>query len=173
MSQTQPPNDVANSAVSLKTSAGPIAAGSYAYVQNQPSDEIDLVELLGFFWKIKIEIILGTVLGIVAGGIVAFKVLPVTYRTQIPLVLDKNEIGVTEPKKLVESFNNALNVSDNARLVWRSVFNQSPELARTLKGKPERFHLGRSASRARTHPTFGRTLRFSDSNGIQHHGWRG
>ena len=133
MSQTQPPNDVANSAVSLKTSAGPIAAGSYAYVQNQPSDEIDLVELLGFFWKIKIEIILGAVLGIVAGGIVGFKVLPVTYRTQIPLVLDKNEIGVTEPKKLVESFNNALNVSDNARLVWRSVFNQSPELARTLK----------------------------------------
>lgn len=133
MSQTQPPNDAANSAVSLKAPAGPMAAGSYAYVQNQPSDEIDLVELLGFFWKIKFEIILGAVLGIVTGAIIAFKVMPVTYRTQISLVLDKNEIGAVEPKKLVESYNNALNRSDNARLVWRSVFNQSPELARILK----------------------------------------
>jgi hypothetical protein len=109
---------------------GSAAPTGYGY---QPSDEIDLVELLGFFWKIKIEILVGAVLGIAAGAVVALKVLPVSYHTQIPLVLDKNELGVAEPKKLVESFNSALNVSDNARLIWRSVFNQSPELARTLK----------------------------------------
>jgi|GEM_PF-725218 len=130
MSQNQSPLDhSSNTAGHQPTQAGTAPAG-YAY---QPSDEIDLVELLGFFWKIKLEIALGAVLGIAAGAFVALKVLPVSYHTQIPLVLDKSEVAVAEPKKLVESFNSALNVSDNARLIWRSVFNQSPELARTLK----------------------------------------
>lgn len=108
-------------------------AQPYGYPPNYPNDEIDLVELLGFFWKIRLEIILGAVVGALIGLAVAYKVLPVSYRTQIPLVLDKNELNVDDPKKLVESFNSALNVSDVSRLVWRSVFNQSPELARTLK----------------------------------------
>lgn len=108
-------------------------AQPYGYPHNYPNDEIDLVELLGFFWKIKLEIALGAVVGALIGLGVAYKVLPVTYRTQIPLVLDKNELNIEDPKKLVENVNNALNVSDVSRLVWRSVFNQSPELARTLK----------------------------------------
>jgi hypothetical protein len=130
MSQNQPPQDHYPNTANPQTTTGAATPTGYGY---QPSDEIDLVELLGFFWKIKIEIAVGALLGIAAGAFVALKVLPVTYHTQIPLVLEKNELGVAEPKKLVESFNSALNVSDNARLIWRSVFNQSPELARTLK----------------------------------------
>lgn len=105
----------------------------YGYQQNYPTDEIDLVELVGFFWRIKLEIIVGAVVGALIGLAVAYKVLPVSYRTQIPLVLDKSEVNVEDPKKLVANFNGALNVSDVSRIVWRSVFNQSPELARTLK----------------------------------------
>lgn len=133
MSQTQPPQDNSILQPSGAGPAGAVAHQNYSYPANQPSDEIDLVELLAFFWKIKIEIILGAVLGLFAGAGVAWKILPVTYRTQIPLVLEKNETALAEPKKMVENFNSALNVSDNARVLWRSVFNQSPELARLLK----------------------------------------
>lgn len=97
------------------------------------SDEIDLVELIGFFWKIKIEIVAGLVVGILAGALVAFRFLPVTYKSQFPLSLDKNEPTPTDPKKFVENFNMTLNSTETARLIWGSVFNQSPEFAKILK----------------------------------------
>lgn len=97
------------------------------------SDEIDLVELLGFFWKIKLEIILGVVVGVIGGAFVALKVLPINYKTQIPLSLEKSEPALVDPKKFVEAFNASLNSAETARSVWRSVLNQSPELGRVLR----------------------------------------
>ena len=133
MSETQSAQANAPLTSTTVQPAPAVQSQALGYQPNYPNDEIDLVELLGFFWKIKLEIVVGAVVGELIGLAVAYKVLPVSYRTQIPLVLDKNEINVDDPKKLVENFNNAINVSDVSRLVWRSVFNQSPELARTLK----------------------------------------
>ena len=133
MSETQSAQANAPLTSTTVQPAPAVQSQALGYQPNYPNDEIDLVELLGFFWKIKLEIVVGAVVGALIGLAVAYKVLPVSYRTQIPLVLDKNEINVDDPKKLVENFNNAINVSDVSRLVWRSVFNQSPELARTLK----------------------------------------
>ncbi|MEY4064305.1 MAG: hypothetical protein RIR26_513 [Pseudomonadota bacterium] len=133
MSQIQPPQDQTIQNPSGNASALIGGFPNYSNQMNPPSDEIDLVELLAFFWKIKLEIALGATVGLLLGGLVAWRVLPVTYRTQIPLVLEKSETVLGESKKMVENFNNALNVSDNARVLWRSVFNQSPELARLLK----------------------------------------
>lgn len=98
-----------------------------------PSDEIDLVELLGFFWKIKFEIVAGLIIGLIGGAAVAYRVLPVVYKTQIPLSLDKSEPQLADAKKFVETFNATLNSTETARLIWRSVFNQSPELGRVFK----------------------------------------
>lgn len=134
MSQVQPPQDATNSSMPVAAvGQGSMNAVAHGYSANSPSDEIDLVELMGFFWKIKTEIVLGMLVGVIVGAGVALKFMPVTYRTQIPLVLDKAETAAAEPKKMAEAFNNALNSSDNARQIWRSVFNQSPELARELK----------------------------------------
>lgn len=98
-----------------------------------PSDEIDLVELLGFFWKIKFEIVAGLIIGLIGGAAVAYRVLPVVYKTQIPLSLDKTEPPLADAKKFVETFNSTLNSTETARLIWRSVSNQSPELGRVFK----------------------------------------
>lgn len=126
-SEMQVHHTIASASAQSATAMNPM----YAYPQ--PTDEIDLVELLGFFWKIKLEIALGLVVGVLGGAFVAFQILPVTYKTQIPLSLDKSEPALPDAKKFVEAFNNTLNSTDTARLVWRSVFNQSPELGRVLK----------------------------------------
>ncbi|NBW82509.1 hypothetical protein EBR21_12215 [bacterium] len=103
------------------------------YGYQNTSDEIDLVELLGFFWKIKLEIVLGVVVGVLGGAFVALKVLPVNYKTQIPLSLEKSEPALADPKKFVETFNASLNSAETARALWRSVLNQSPELGRVMR----------------------------------------
>lgn len=105
--------------------------GMYGY--GQASDEIDLVELLGFFWKIRRDILIGLVVGILGGAAVAMRVLPVTYKSEIPLSLEKTEPDLADPKKFLETFNNTLNSATVARSLWRSVFNQSPELGRSVK----------------------------------------
>jgi hypothetical protein len=113
------------------------AAGAAAlnpmYGYQNSSDEIDLVELLGFFWKIKLEILLGVIVGVLGGAFVALKVLPVNFKTQIPLSLEKSEPALADPKKFVEAFNASLNSAETARSLWRSVLNQSPELGRVMR----------------------------------------
>lgn len=110
---------------------GQLMNGMYGY--GQASDEIDLVELLGFFWKIRRDILIGLVVGILGGAVVALRVLPVTYKSEIPLSLEKTEPDLSDSKKFLETFNNTLNSATVARSIWRSVFNQSPELGRSVK----------------------------------------
>jgi hypothetical protein len=97
------------------------------------SDEIDLVELLGFFWKIRREIAVGLVTGLVLGSVVGFRVLPVTYKSQIPLSLGRAEDSVKDPKAFADQFNKRLNSALVAQSFWQELAAQSPEFAAALK----------------------------------------
>jgi hypothetical protein len=105
----------------------------FPYGYNQPSDEIDLVELLGFFWKIRTEILIGLAAGLIIGGVIGQRFVKNSFKTEIPLSLERDEPSVADTKKFVETFNNNLNSTEISRQVWRSVLNQTPDLVRSFK----------------------------------------
>lgn len=133
MTQVQSSQDVAQPLTAAGVASGPLQSGLQNTSLNSPSDEIDLVELVAFFWKIKIEIFVGALIGLVIGGVVGFRFLSTNYRSDIPLMIDRNEKTALDSALLLTMYNNEINASGNARQIWRSVFNQSPELARVLR----------------------------------------
>ena len=100
-----------------------------SYDNSENSDEIDLVELFGFVFRIRKYLALGLVLGAAVGGALAFLLPSPTYLSKVSVTLDSASLpAITDSKKVVESFAGALASPDLAIVALKHIWDGAPKL---------------------------------------------
>jgi hypothetical protein len=108
----------------------PLPAGE----RPSPMDEVDLVDVFAFFWKIRKYVISGAVLGAACTLAYAFLFVSPKYISKIPLSVDVKSLpAITDSKKLKETFLVVLSSLDGATAAFQSLLENSPQLAKNLQ----------------------------------------
>jgi hypothetical protein len=94
------------------------------------SDEIDLRDLIKFVWGLRLYLVAGAALGAAAGFVLPGRVVPLKYRTQIPIRLDVKSLpALSDPKQLVDALNSVLATSEADQTFHQSFARAFPSYA--------------------------------------------
>ena len=118
----------------IRSSFGHETSDAASYAANSPGDEIDLIEFLGFLWRVRVYALVGLSCGLLAGGLIAFGMLPNVYTSRMSVTIEPKSLpAITDPKRVIEGYSSALNSVDLAAGAFESILRASPALAENLK----------------------------------------
>lgn len=110
-------------------------APSRSQVQSPDAgDEIDLVELLGFLFRIRMSVGGGLVVGLLGGTAAVFVFSKPSFATKLSVSVDAASLpAISDPKKLQETYQGALGSPELVGVAFQRVLEQAPELARRMQ----------------------------------------
>lgn len=98
--------------------------------QVQASDEIDLRDLIKFVWGLRVYLLAGAALGAVAGFYLPGTVVPLKFRSQIPIRIDVKSLpAIVDSKALIDTLNSSLATSHADEVLHRSFADAFPFFA--------------------------------------------